>query len=69
MPDSGTLTIQTEPFEGSIIQYTALAAAVESDEGNQIAGIVTRHQYTIVCGALTGGSIGLASGTVSAVPL
>jgi hypothetical protein len=69
MPNSGALTIQTEPFEGGIIQFTAQAAAVESDEGTQIAGIVTRHQYTIICGQLTGGSLGLAVGTVSAVPL
>jgi hypothetical protein len=69
MPDSGTLTIQTEPFEGGVIQFTAVAAAVESDHGAQIAGIVTRHQYTIICGQLTGGSIGLTPGTVSATLL
>lgn len=69
MPDSGTLIIQTEPFEGSVTQFTAFAAAVESDEGAQIAGIVTRHQYSVVCGQLTGGAIGLTPGTVSGVPL
>jgi hypothetical protein len=61
MPDSGTLTITTEPFEGGITQFTVASAAVESDDGVQM-GIATKHTYTVICGALTGGNIAQQSG-------
>lgn len=58
LPTSGTVTFTSEDWEGGVTAYTAVAAAISGREGSQ-AGVTTRHQYTILCGALTGGSLGL----------
>ncbi len=58
MPTGGTLTVATEAWEGTVTKYTAAASAVEARDGTQ-EGVTTTHQYTILCGAFAGGSLGL----------
>ena len=60
VPSSGVLKVVSEPQETTVISFSAAIAVLESDEGT-IQGIVTRHQYKVVCGPLTGGSLGLTS--------
>ena len=57
LPTSGALTFLCEDAEGAAVRYTAAASAVASDKGTQL-GLVTTHQYTVVCGAIRGGELG-----------
>ena len=57
LPESGTATFLCEDVDGPQVQYTAVAAAITADDGTQ-NGANTTHQYTLVCGAITGGELG-----------
>ena len=59
LPASGTVSFFCEDLGGAQVLYTAEAAAIRSDFGAQ-RGITTTHRYQILCGPITGGSVGLA---------
>ncbi len=57
LPASGNLTFLCEDVDGGAVCYRAEAAAVSSDKGSQL-GMTTTHQYTVVCGVISGGELG-----------
>ena len=56
LPASGSLTFLCEDVNGATVRYTAATSAVASDKGTQL-GITSTHQYTIVCGPISGGEL------------
>ena len=56
LPASGGLTFLCEDAEGAAVRYTAADAAVAADKGTR-AGLATTHQYTVVCGTISGGEL------------
>ena len=57
LPASGSLTFLCEDADGNAVRYTADTSAVTSDTGTQ-NGPATTHQYTVVCGVISGGEAG-----------
>lgn len=58
LPTGGTVTFVCEDAHGAQVRYTAQAAAVRSDLGTQ-RGVTTTHAYLLLCGPISGGSVGL----------
>ncbi len=56
LPESGDATFLCEDVDGPQVQYAAAAVAITADHGTQ-NGNQTTHQYTLVCGAITGGEL------------
>ena len=56
LPASGDLTFLCEDAMGATVRYLATASAVATDKGT-LLGLSTTHQYTIVCGAISGGEL------------
>ena len=56
LPESGNATFLCEDVDGPQVQYVAAAAAVTADDGT-LNGTNTTHQYTLVCGEITGGEL------------
>lgn len=56
LPASGSVAFLCEDADGTQVRYLAETAAVASDHGMQ-RGNATIHKYTLVCGAISGGSL------------
>lgn len=61
LPAGGMLTVICEDASGAQVRYAAQASAVTADAGTQ-RGVTTTHVYTLVCGAICGGELGLRGG-------